>query len=88
MHHPIGDNRIASPPLASTLVPLQNDKVKAILNVHLVSLEPTKTHRHSFGDGDTYSSDGCHWRPPDPRKFKLNMDATWNDDSVVAGGLI
>lgn len=29
----------------------------------------------------------CYWRPPDSGKFKFNIDATWNVDSSIAGGL-
>ncbi|KAI5672220.1 hypothetical protein M9H77_12584 [Catharanthus roseus] len=49
---------------------------------------PQKVHGQLSGDSVTLSSDRCHWRPPDSRKFKLNVDAAWNVDSLCAGGLI
>lgn len=32
--------------------------------------------------------DGCHWRPPDKDRFKLNVNAAWKTDGADIGGLI
>lgn len=32
--------------------------------------------------------DGCHWRPLDTDRFKLNVDTAWIADGTNVGGLI
>lgn len=58
------------------------------MNPHSEDVGLTQAPRQSSVGNVVPSSDGCHWRLPDSRKFKFNVDTAWNVDNSSIGGLI
>lgn len=83
LHHHLGDRQASSLSAIEILAnygPPHTDKGKVILNSHLEDVGSTRAPRKSSRESVMPSPYGCHWRPSDSWKFKLNVDTTWNMD--------
>lgn len=72
---------------ADTIIATTLQKRKVILPTRPTYVGQSHVYRNTHRRSTLSLLDGCHWRPPDSRRFKLHVDASWSKSNARYGAL-